>query len=262
MSYLEIAVATFLFYNLRYLSFAYIYDLVCRNLFSKFKINPEPAKKRMIKKEIFWGSTVGLSYMPWMVLMVWMYRNGYTKIYTDVEQYGVLYIIVSTVLVFVLHDTYFFWFHYLFHKNNFLKKLSQHKVHHMFHNPTAFSAFATHPSESFMELGFRPLVLAFLPLHPYAIIAFLIISFILNCLGHSGYELFPSGFTKSPLTKFTGNSTHHYIHHTKTNYHFSLYFTWWDKIMGTEHPDYHEIFEQRASKNSISIYPLGFKIES
>lgn len=32
--------------------------------------------------------------------------------------------------------------------------------------------------------------------------------------------------------------THHDMHHTSGNSNFGLYFTWWDRMMGTEHPQY------------------------
>ena len=35
---------------------------------------------------------------------------------------------------------------------------------------------------------------------------------------------------------------------SKGRYNFGLYFTWWDRWMGTEHPRYHERFESVASR--------------
>lgn len=32
--------------------------------------------------------------------------------------------------------------------------------------------------------------------------------------------------------------THHDMHHASGNSNFGLYFTWWDRMMGTEHPQY------------------------
>jgi hypothetical protein len=40
-------------------------------------------------------------------------------------------------------------------------------------------------------------------------------------------------------------TTHHDLHHNGSFAHnFGLYFTWWDRIMGTEHPQYRAIFRE------------------
>jgi sterol desaturase/sphingolipid hydroxylase (fatty acid hydroxylase superfamily) len=75
-----------------------------------------------------------------------------------------------------------------------------------------------------------------------------------NVLGHLGYEVYPKGWVKFPLLKFKTASTHHNMHHQLFNGNYALYFTWWDKWMGTEFKDYetrHEqIFERKNSKKS------------
>jgi sterol desaturase/sphingolipid hydroxylase (fatty acid hydroxylase superfamily) len=70
----------------------------------------------------------------------------------------------------------------------------------------------------------------------------------MNVLGHLGFEIFPSGFTTNPLTKLSNTSVHHNMHHKYVNYNFGLYFNFWDKWMGTNHPNYHQEFESVASK--------------
>ena len=63
-------------------------------------------------------------------------------------------------------------------------------------------------------------------------------------MGHLGFELFPKGFTQHRLTWWLNTSTHHNLHHQRAGYNFGLYFNYWDKIMGTNHPDYQEIFDE------------------
>lgn len=41
-------------------------------------------------------------------------------------------------------------------------------------------------------------------------------------------------------------TTHHDLHHSEGNHNFGLYFTWWDRWMGTEHPQYKERFRAVA----------------
>jgi ferredoxin len=129
-----------------------------------------------------------------------------------------------------------------------------HKVHHESTDPSPLTAFAFHPTEAVVEyfIGF---VLPFLlPLNFGVLITWQIFSMLNNVLGHLGYEVYPKGWVKFPLLKFKTASTHHNMHHQLFNGNYALYFTWWDKWMGTEFKDYeirHEqIFERKNSKKS------------
>jgi len=62
-----------------------------------------------------------------------------------------------------------------------------------------------------------------------------------NAVGHCGYELFPA-FRGKPLLGWLTTVTHHDLHHAQAGWNFGLYFTFWDKVMGTEHPEYQEKF--------------------
>ncbi|GAB4400901.1 MAG: ferredoxin--NADP reductase [Microscillaceae bacterium] len=82
-----------------------------------------------------------------------------------------------------------------------------------------------------------------------------------NVLAHLGYEVYPQGWVKLPLLQFKTASTHHNMHHQLFNGNYALYFTWWDKWMGTEFKDYetrHEqIFERKnIKKSSEGLYSL------
>jgi sterol desaturase/sphingolipid hydroxylase (fatty acid hydroxylase superfamily) len=47
--------------------------------------------------------------------------------------------------------------------------------------------------------------------------------------------------------------THHDLHHQDARWNFGLYFTWWDRWMGTEHPEYVQRFEAAADGGSRPI---------
>lgn len=49
--------------------------------------------------------------------------------------------------------------------------------------------------------------------------------------------------------------THHDMHHANGNSNFGLYFTWWDRLMGTEHQDYvaRATGNPAASRKSLGI---------
>jgi Delta7-sterol 5-desaturase len=53
----------------------------------------------------------------------------------------------------------------------------------------------------------------------------------------------------TPLTRWINTTTHHDLHHSGGfNHNYGLYFTWWDKWMGTEHPHYAERFHTVVSR--------------
>jgi sterol desaturase/sphingolipid hydroxylase (fatty acid hydroxylase superfamily) len=159
---------------------------------------------------------------------------------------GIPYLLFSIVALILVHDTYFYWAHRTMHHKKIYRFV--HRVHHDSTNPTPFAAFSFHPLEAIIEVGILPILVFILPLHPIAILVWLLFMTFMNVLGHLGFEIFPSGFTTNPLTKLSNTSVHHNMHHKYVNYNFGLYFNFWDKWMGTNHPNYHQEFESVASK--------------
>ncbi|MEZ4931172.1 MAG: sterol desaturase family protein [Saprospiraceae bacterium] len=123
-----------------------------------------------------------------------------------------------------------------------------HKVHHQSHNPTPWAAFSFHPLEAFLEIGFLPIIVCLLPLHPLAIVLFSLWSILFNVMGHLGYEIFPKGFTQHPIFKWFNTPTHHNLHHQRSNCNYGLYFNFWDRVMQTNHKKYHEIFDEISGR--------------
>ena len=74
-----------------------------------------------------------------------------------------------------------------------------------------------------------------------------------NVIGHSGFELFPRGTAGHRVFGWLTTNTHHDLHHSADGINYGLYFTWWDRLAGTEHPEYREIFDhvvgQRVRRN-------------
>jgi sterol desaturase/sphingolipid hydroxylase (fatty acid hydroxylase superfamily) len=76
-----------------------------------------------------------------------------------------------------------------------------------------------------------------------------------NTIGHSGYELMPAGRDGRPLFDWVTSVTHHDLHHAYSEYNFGLYFTWWDRWMGTEHPEYHARFARALRRELLPQGP-------
>jgi sterol desaturase/sphingolipid hydroxylase (fatty acid hydroxylase superfamily) len=63
-----------------------------------------------------------------------------------------------------------------------------------------------------------------------------------NAWGHSGHEFRPAKADGTPWFDGFTTTSHHDLHHTDVKGNYGLYFTFWDRFMGTEHPDYHDRF--------------------
>ena len=167
---------------------------------------------------------------------------GWTSIYTDLALHGTGWFVFTFLLLVVVHDAWFYWMHRIIHRPGLFKLI--HKVHHQSHNPTPWAAFSFHPIEAFLEIGFLPLIVCLVPIHPIAILLFSIWSILFNVTGHLGYEIFPIGFTKHPVFKWLNTPTHHNLHHQRSNCNYGLYFNFWDCVMNTNHTKYHDIFDE------------------
>jgi lathosterol oxidase len=69
-----------------------------------------------------------------------------------------------------------------------------------------------------------------------------------NAIGHCGYEVCPARRDGPPLVGWLTTVTHHDLHHARPRYNFGLYFTWWDRLMGTEDPTYHAEFARAVGQ--------------
>lgn len=185
------------------------------------------------------------------ILIFDLAENGVFRFYSDPDQFGAIYYWASIALGILFHDAYFYWTHRAMHHAKFYKRF--HLTHHRSHNPTPFTAYSFAVGEAVVEYGYVPLMLLVLPLHPSALAIILMIMIFKNALGHCGYEIFPRGATRHWFWKHMTTVTHHDMHHEKAGGNFSLYFTWWDRIMGTEHANYHERFDAITTKHKAEL---------
>jgi sterol desaturase/sphingolipid hydroxylase (fatty acid hydroxylase superfamily) len=91
---------------------------------------------------------------------------------------------------------------------------------------------------------FLTLILLVLPLHPLIIFVFLAHMIIRNVLGHAGVELLPRTWLAGWWGRCLTTTLHHDLHHSHGRHNYGLYFTWWDRIGGTEHPEYRARLQQ------------------
>ena len=183
-----------------------------------------------------------------------MANKGVFHFYENISDMGLAYWWLSIALGILFHDTYFYWTHRAMHHAKFYKRF--HLTHHRSYSPTPFTAYSFAVGEAIVEYAYVPLMLLVLPLHGSALATILLIMIFKNALGHCGYEIFPRGATRHWFWKHFTTVTHHDMHHEKGGGNFGLYFTWWDKWMGTEHANYHDRFDavtRRTARLTVTI---------
>lgn len=155
------------------------------------------------------------------------------------------------VLLLIVHDAWFYWTHRLLHRPSLFRKW--HRTHHKTITPTPFTAYAFDWREAVVATGMPVIWQLTVPTPDGAFFLFLGIMIIRNVWGHCGTELHPAGFADHWLFQHITTTTHHDLHHSGSfGCNFGLYFTWWDRICGTEHPRYREIFREVTRRPLIS----------
>ena len=224
----------------RYAAFAigvwFLLWVVLRVPMARRKLRPETPEPRQLVTEfavslrtvaIF--STVGL-------LTFGLQRAGWLPGPGIAARLGTAWAVVSLLLMVVGHDAYFYWTHRAMHDRRLMRTF--HRRHHRSHNPSPFSAYSFDLAEAAVQAAFVPLWMLLVPT-PWAVVGlFMLHQIVRNTLGHSGYEVFPAKADGRPLLGFMTTTTHHDLHHAQGRWNFGLYFTWWDRWMGTEHPEY------------------------
>lgn len=157
----------------------------------------------------------------------------------------------GTVLaVLVAHDAYFYWMHRTIHRPRLFRRY--HRRHHRSMNPSPFTAYSFDLREAALEIGFFAGWALLLPEPDGTIMTAVLIQLFINTLHHSGYELMPS-WRGRPMFGFLTTTVHHDLHHARAGYNYGLYFTWWDRWMGTEDPTYLAEFERVVGQRRSAL---------
>jgi len=206
------------------------------------KIRKPTPRARQIRRELLYSAATVFMFMLMGVFVYEGAAGGVFKFYSDVGTYGWGYLVFSIVLLALFHDAYFYWTHRAIHHPKLFRYF--HVTHHRSHNPTPFTAYSFDPGEAAINFMVIPLFTLIVPTHDIATLVYMWFMIVRNAAGHSGYELMPKGWTRNPILNLSTTITHHDMHHEKMTGNFGLYFTWWDKWMGTEHKEYMARFDK------------------
>ncbi len=217
-----------------------VYGVLAARLASR-RLQTARADLRQIAREVGWSLMSAVIFgTTSMLLVIGPGELGWNRMYFDIGAWGWPYALCTLALMTVAHDAYFYWTHRLMHHPVVLRWV--HRTHHL-SPPTPWTAYAFHPGEAVVQVAFAPLFAALVPLHPLILLLWSVHMVVRNVLGHAGFELMPAGFARSPWLGWLTTATHHDLHHETFRWNYGFYFTWWDRLMGTEHPDYLERFD-------------------
>ncbi len=213
-----------------------------RQAFFHRKIQQKYPDWKQHRRDILYSVLSGCIFGLIAITVILAHKKGYTLIYTDIAEFGVLYLVFSIFALIFIHDTYFYWTHRLMHHPKLFSLV--HKVHHQSHNPSPWTSFAFHPIEAIIEAAFFPIAVFIFPVHPIAAFVFLLYSIVMNVLGHLGFEYYHKGFLEHKFFKWFNTSTHHNLHHQYSKGNFGLYFNIWDTVMKTNDANYKKRFDE------------------
>ena len=158
------------------------------------------------------------------VLIYAMSEGMPTAIYTDVDEYGWVWFVVSGPLLFLLNDAGAYYVHRALHQKWMFKKI--HRWHHRYVATSPYVTVAVHPGELLALQASSFLPLFFIPFHPAVIGGVLIYILVFNIVDHSGVRL----VSRLP---WQGPSMYHDDHHTQFHCNFGQHLMLWDRIHGT-----------------------------
>jgi len=181
---------------------------------------------------------------------------GVLHLYTDIAERGWTYAAISLIVLVLAHDTWFYWTHRLLHKRWMFRW--SHRTHHRSVAPTPWAAYSFAPVEAFVQAAFLPLIMLVLPLHPLVTFVFLTHMIVRNVLGHAGVDFVPRAWLAGWWGRWLTTTLHHDLHHSQGRHNYGLYFTWWDRVAGTEHPEYRS--RLRKFVGSLEGPPPGSQI--
>ncbi|MEM1136449.1 MAG: sterol desaturase family protein [Bacteroidota bacterium] len=237
---------TFLAIFFRYVILAALLDLFFSVFFKKEfvakRISQKPRSNTTLKKELIWSGITSAIFAVTGVLMLVLWQNGYTKVYIIWEEFFWWYYPVSILLFLAIHETYYYWLHRWMHRPGIFQLV--HKAHHESITPSPWTAFSFHPLEGILQALILPLFLLIFPIHYTAVVFLLLFMTLSSFINHLNVEIYPTGFEKNKIGKWIIGATHHTLHHTKFTANYGLYFTFWDKWMDTESPEYEAILKR------------------
>lgn len=236
-------VSVFLRYVLVAGAFYVIFYIFFKEKYWHRKISKRLRRANQHWKEIFWSACSALIFAVAGLGLLWLWQEGYTNLYMG-NEYSIVVTLGGLLLALLLHDTYYYWLHRWMHRPKVYKWF--HRVHHDSIVTSPWTSFSFHPLECLLQAIFVPFMVIFLPMHVGAVLAMLTIMTVTAVINHLDIEIYPKHFEQHWIGKWIIGATHHSLHHKRFIKNYGLYFTFWDKWMKTESPEFEQLFRDKT----------------
>lgn len=162
---------------------------------------------------------------------IWAQRHGFTLFAPlELSIWSFLGMFAVTLLLF---DAWFYWAHRLMHWRPLYK---YHRVHHKSLAPTVWSNYSDDVVDAVVHQAYLLILPILLPVPAVVIVAHRLLDHVNGQIGHAGFEYFASPTARAPFPGLC--TTFHDQHHELFNYNYGNFFSFWDRAMGTIHPNY------------------------
>jgi Delta7-sterol 5-desaturase len=232
-------------------AFVVFYVLIRKKISYKKIQSKFPCRRDYWREILFSVISIIIFSFPPLIMLYSDSIRPHTTFYENISDYGWVYAVVAFPLMLFIHDAYFYWIHRMMHHPGLFRLF--HLVHHKSSNPSPWAAYAFHPLEAVLESLIFVIFLFTIPVHSIHLMLFFIFSLVYNVYGHLGFELYPKGFNKTWIGKWINTSVSHNMHHQYFKGNYGLYFTIWDRWMGTMNKNYDRQFDEVTGRKKESV---------
>ncbi|MVF14476.1 sterol desaturase family protein [Ketobacter sp. MCCC 1A13808] len=166
---------------------------------------------------------------------IWLNQEGFTVV--SAWEPSILSFVLWLLVSMFLYDTWFYWVHRIIHTKRFYRRI--HLWHHRSKSPVVWSNNSDTLLDGVLTQSYWVFAALVLPM-PTALVILVhkIYDQVTGMLGHAGYEY--GGMLTLPPSPFAA-VTFHDQHHEHFTCNYATQFLFWDKLMGTLHPDYNDV---------------------
>ena len=235
-------------YGVTALAMLLLLHVVLRRLLSSRLIAKWP-KASDLRREITYSTATVAILAACNVLIVALELTKSVDVYSRPLEHGVVWLVLSLPALIIWQDFHFYWTHRLLHTRWLFRHV--HAVHHRSRHPSPFAAFSFHPFEALNNSAMLLIALLVVPVNDVVLGLFIVHQVVRSTHGHAAVETMPRGFARHPFWGRFITTTHHHLHHEIPRCNFGLWFTWWDRLCGTEHATYFERFDEVTHRPSV-----------
>ena len=209
------------------------------------------ADGRQIRSEIKNTLVVMLVSSPVTLAVSLLYASGETKLTLDASSIGWPIIVVTFAGLLIFNDAWFYFWHRLLHHPKLFRRV--HAVHHKSVDVNPFSSYSFHWFEGLILGAWILPASLLMPIYIPMLGVLQGVGLANNVMSHLGYELLPKWLLRAPLLRWINTSTFHNLHHTSSKGNFALMFRFWDRMLGTELPNYEAAFLERGAEPAPQV---------